>query len=167
MQNVVKSVNRLKERYLLDPEEMFVLISTDVSIFPNIRIKSIDWFVSDISDSEAATEVTWGDPQKKRVRKSSRGKKPKVEPKKGLFEIAMVEGEFINFDGDFRYALSAVDDLGKAMSESGNYYSVEITKRPLDIESDNRLKGDVSVGRGKRLLRAEVGFRLVREVILE
>ena len=167
MQNVVKSVNRLKERYLLDPEEMFVLISTDVSIFPNIRIKSIDWFVSDISDSEAATEVTWGDPQKKRVRKSSRGKKPKVEPKKGLFEIAMVEGEFINFDGDFRYALSAVDDLGKAMSESGNYYSVEITKRPLDIESDNQLRGDVSVGRGTRLLRAEVGFRLVREVILE
>ena len=167
MQNVVRSVESLKERYLLDPEQMFVLISNDVSIFPDIRIKSIDWFVSDISDSEAATEVTWGDPQKKRVRRSARDKKPKVAPKKGFFEIAIVEGEFINFDGDFRYALSAVDDLGKAMSESGNYYSVEITKRPLDIESDNRLKGDVSVGRGTRLLKAEVGFRLVREVTLE
>jgi hypothetical protein len=79
----------------------------------------------------------------------------------------MVEGEFLNFDGNYRYALSAVDDLGKAMSDSGNYYSVEITKRPLDIESDNQLRGDVSVGRGTRLLKAEVGFRLVREVILE
>jgi hypothetical protein len=167
MQNVVKSVDRIKERYLVDPEEMFVLISNDVSIFPDIRIKSIDWFVSDFSDSEAATEVTWGDPQKKRARKKSRDKKPKVEPKKGFFEIAMVEGEFLNFDGDYRYALSAVDDLGKAMSDSGNYYSVEITKRPLDIESDNQLRGDVSVGRGTRLLRAEVGFRLVREVITE
>ena len=167
MQNVVKSVERIKQRYQLDPEEMFVLISSDMSIFPDIRIRSIDWFVSDISDSEAAAEVTWGDPQKRRIRKSSRDNKPKVEPKKGFFEIAMVEGEFVNFDGDFRYALSAVDDLGKAMSESGNYYSVEITKRPLDIESDNQLKGDVSVGRGTRLVRAEVGFRLVREVILE
>ncbi len=167
MQNVVKSVDRIKERYLVDPEEMFVLISNDVSIFPDIRIKSIDWFVSDFSDSEAAAEVTWGDPQKKRARKKSRDNKPKVEPKKGFFEIAMVEGEFLRFDGDYRYALSAVDDLGKAMSDSGNYYSVEITKRPLDIESDNQLRGDVSVGRGTRLLRAEVGFRLVREVIME
>lgn len=167
MQNVVKTVDRIKQRYMLDPEEMFVLISRDVSIFPDIRIKSIDWFVSDISDSEAAGEVTWGDPQKRRTRKSSRGNKPKVPPKKGFFEIAYVEAEFKNFDGDYRYALSAVDDLGKAMSESGNYFSVEITKRPLDIESDNQLRGDVSVGRGTRLLRAEVSFRLVREVILE
>jgi hypothetical protein len=167
MQNIVKTVDRIQEKYLLDPEEMFALISTDVSIFPDIRIKGIDWFVSDISDSEAAADVTWGDPQKRRARKSSRGNKPKMEPKKGFFEIAYVEAEFKNFDGDYRYALSAVDDLAKTMSESGNYFSVEITKRPLDIESDNQLRGDVSVGRGTRLLRAEVGFRLVREVILE
>jgi len=78
--------------------------------------------------------------------------------------VALVEGEFINFDGNFRYALSAVDDLQKTMVESGKYYSVEITKRPLDIEPDNQLRGNVSAdSRGSRLV-AEVGFRVVREV---
>ena len=76
-----------------------------------------------------------------------------------------MEGEFLNFDGNYRYALSAVDDLEKTMSESGKYYSVQITKRPLDIEPENRLSGDASVGHGEKRTRAEVGFRVVREVL--
>jgi len=61
---------------------------------------------------------------------------------------------------------SAVDDLEKTMSESGKYYSVEITKRPLDIESDNRLSGNVGAGNAGQQLRAELGFRVVRELEL-
>jgi hypothetical protein len=164
MQNVVKTVDTIQNEYLLDPEEMLVLISNDVGIFPDIRIKRIDWFVSDYSDTDDATEVVWGKAKKRRSKKKSQDSKTKLKPKKGFFEIALVEGEFINFNGDFRYALSAVDDLGRTMSESGKYYSVEITKRPLDIESDNRLSGDVSAGRGSKSQTAELGFRLVREV---
>ena len=111
------------------------------------------------SDPESSQEVTWGKPRK---RKPVERGKPK--PKKGFFEVAVVEGEFLNFDGNFRYALSAVDDLYKTMSESGKYYSVEIVKRPLDIESDNQLTGNVGIGsRGSNLV-AEVVFRVVREV---
>ena len=62
------------------------------------------------------------------------------------------------------HALSAVDDLEKAMVESGNYYSVEITKRPLDIESDNQLTGNLGAGTRNNATRAEVAFRVVREV---
>ena len=165
MQNVVKTVDTLQNGYLLDPEEMLVLISNDVSIFPDIRIKKIDWFISNFSDTEDPAEISWGKAKKKkRSNRKTRVDKTKPKPKKGYFEIAMVEGEFINFNGDYRYALSAVDDLGKTMSESGNYYSVEITKRPLDIESDNRLSGDFGAGRGSKALTAELGFRLVREV---
>ena len=51
------------------------------------------------------------------------------------------------------------------MSESGKYYSVEIIKRPLDIEPENELSGDVGAGRDARQLRAEVGIRVVREVL--
>ena len=163
MQNIVKTVDTIQNQYLLDPEEMLILISNDVSIFPDIRIKKIDWFVSNFSDTEDPTEIAWGKAKKRRAKKTAQDRN-KPKPKKGFFEIALVEGEFINFDGDFRYALSAVDDLGKTMSQSGKYYSVEITKRPLDIESDNRLSGDFSAGRGTRSLKAELGLRLVREV---
>ena len=51
------------------------------------------------------------------------------------------------------------------MAESGKYYSVQITKRPLDIESNNRLSGDAgTAGGSQNLVRAELAFRVVREV---
>ena len=161
MQHIVQTVDILRDQYLRDPEEMLALISNDVSIFPDIRVKKVDWFVSNYSDSEGFKDVVWGKP-KKISRKADRSK-PK--PVKGYFEIAQVEGEFLNFDGNFRYALSAVDDLEKAMVESGKYYSVEITKRPLDIESDNQLTGSLGVGNQGRVAIAELAFRVVREVV--
>ena len=101
---------------------------------------------------------------KPRKRRNAQRDRNAPKPKKGLFEVAQVEGEFINFDGNYRYALSAVDDLEKTMVESGKYFSVEITKRPLDIESDNRLSGDASNQNGRAKDTAEVAFRIVREV---
>jgi hypothetical protein len=76
-----------------------------------------------------------------------------------------VRGQILNFDGDYRYALSTIDDLETALNESGNYYLVEITKRPLDIEPGNTLSGDFSAtGRVTPKPVAELAFRVVREV---
>lgn len=164
MQHIVQTVNTIEKKYLVDPESMFTLISRDMSIFSDIRVKKIDWFVSNISSSEDEAEVVWDKAKNRKRRKTGKSKKNAPKAKKGYFEIAKVEGEFLNFDGNFRYALSAVDDLERSMSESGNYYSVEVTKRPLDIEPDNRLSGDAGAARGAGQVRAEVGLRLVREV---
>jgi len=160
MQHIVQTVDTIESLYLHDPEEMMVLISNDVSIFPDIRVKNIDWFVSNYSASESAKDVNWD----KAPRPSRNVDRNKPQPKQGYFEIANVEGEFLNFDGNYRYALSAVDDLEKTMVESGKYYSVEITKRPLDIESDNQLSGSVGTGERSRDSVAELGFRVVREL---
>ena len=51
------------------------------------------------------------------------------------------------------------------MTESGNYFDVEITRRPLNIESDNRITGDVSIRTKTQLPTAELAFRVVREVV--
>jgi hypothetical protein len=163
MQNIVQSVSTLQDRYLRDPEELLALISNDVSIFPDIRVKKIVWFVSDYSDSETFRAVNWGS-SKKPSRKTEKKANNLPKPKKGYFEIAQVEGEFINFNGNYRYALSAIDDLEKTMAESGKYYSVEITQRPLNIESENRLSGDAGTGRRIGQEFAELAFRVVREV---
>ena len=120
----------------------------------------------DESTAESADEVAWTAAAQRRKRSSTRRDPNAPRPKKGYFEIATVEGEFLDFDGNYRFALSAVDDLEKAMVESGKYFSVEITKRPLDIESDNRLSGNVGAGGGTQQRRAELGFRVVREVML-
>ena len=161
MQHIVQTVDIIKQKYLRDPEIMMAMISRDVSIFPDIRVKKIDWFVSNISDSESAGSVNWGKPV---IRKRAKNDRNSPKPKKGYFEIAYVDCEFLNFDGNYRYALSAVDDLEKTMLESGKYYSVEITKRPLDIESDNQLSGNLVAGKRKSTQAAELAFRVVREV---
>jgi len=164
MKNIVQTVETIRGEYLRDPEEMLALVSNDISIFPDLRVKKMDWFVSNISSSVSTEDVGWGNAKKRRTQTAKNQDRNAPEPKKGYFEIVNVEGEFLNFDGNFRYALSAVDDLEKTMSESGKYYSVEIIKRPLDIEPENALSGDAGAGRNSGKLRAEVGIRVVREV---
>ena len=162
MRDIVQTIETIQNKFLGDPEKMFSLISQNVSLFSNIRIKRIEWFTSGISDAESADEVSWsGASNKRKKKKKSTQQKP---AKKGYFEIANVEGEFLQFDGDYRYALSTVDDLEKAMIESGNYFSVEITRRPLNVESDNSLAGDASLRLKVTKPTAELAFRLVREV---
>lgn len=164
MQHVVQTVDTLRNNYLQGPEDMLATISGDVSIFSDIRIKKLDWFVANFSDVETAADVEWGKPRQRRRTSTANSDRNRPKPQPGYFEIAQVEGEFLNFDGNYRYALSAVDDLEKTMNESGKYFSVEITKRPLDIESDKRMSGDASNKSGTRKETAEVAFRVVREV---
>jgi len=79
-----------------------------------------------------------------------------------------MRGEFVDFDGNYRFVLSAVDDLEDAMRSSGYYDDVQIIKRPLDIESDNRLTGDASAKTNKRSdTKAEFAVRVVRKVKLD
>lgn len=162
MQQVVQTVEDIEKRFLQDPEEMMVVISRDVSLFADIRVTKIDWFLSEFSDTTEADSA--GLTNKSKRKKQRNNKKKSQKRVKGFFEIAQVEAEFINFDGNYRYVLSTVDDLEKTMQESGNYFYVEITKRPLDIESDNQLSGDA----GSKNIRddkvAKLAFRLVRKV---
>jgi uncharacterized membrane protein YciS (DUF1049 family) len=165
MRDIVEIVEILQQRYMSDPEELLSMVSRDISLFSDIRIKKVEWFTSKDSDAEAADEVSWGKARnKKKKKKKKKSTSKKTTNSKGFYEIATVEGEFLNFDGDYRYALSTVDDLETALVESGNYLSVEITKRPLDIEPENTLSGDVSVKTSFREPVAELAFRVVREV---
>ena len=65
------------------------MVSADISIFPDIRVKSLDWFVSNFSNSEAPEEVSWGRPS--RGSRGNRTDRSKPPPKPGYFEIANVE----------------------------------------------------------------------------
>ena len=169
MQHIVQTVEAIQDNYLDDPEEMVSLVSQDVSLYPDIRIKSFVWFTSKDPNSATIADVSWGKAKRQRKKANKKNKNKKTVKKKSsvnsYFEIALIEGEFLEFGGDYRYALSAVDDLEKAMTESGNYFDVEITRRPLNIESDNQLRGDVSIQRNALLSTAELAFRVVREVI--
>jgi hypothetical protein len=160
MQHIVQTVDEIKQKYLNNPEKMLSVVSHDISIFSDLRVKKIDWFVSNYADTKDAGAVTWGN----QTNPKSKFSNSKIPHTKGLFEIAVVEAEFLNFDGNYRYALNAVDDLEKVMSGSGKYAYVEILKRPLDIEPQNRLTGNVGKNTVHSNPMALLAFRIVREV---
>ena len=163
MQNVVKLVGLMQKRYISDPEELLSMVSRDISLFPDIRVNNVEWFTSKFADAASASIVNWGKGKGKKKKKPVGNKKNFLA--NGFFEIAVVRGQILNFDGDYRYALSTIDDLETALNESGNYYLVEIIKRPLDIEPGNTLSGDFSAsGRVTQKPVAELAFRVVREV---
>ena len=163
MQNIVKTVDEIQNKYLNDPQQMLTLVSQDISIFSSLRVKKMDWFVSNYADTKNASAVNWGK-QTRQQKKQNKQTKSTIPHTQGLFEIAVVEAEFLNFDGNYRYALSAVDDLEKTMAESGKYAYVEILKRPLDIESNNSLTGNVGKNQADTQPSALIAFRVVREV---
>lgn len=160
MQHIVQTVDEIQQKYLNSPEAMLTLVSQDISIFSDLRVKKMDWFVSNYADTESASAVNWGKQTNRQTNKIN----AKIPHTRGFYEIAVVEAEFLNFDGNYRYALSAVDDLEKAMQQSGKYAFVEIFKRPLDIEPENSLSGNVGKDRASSNNQALVAFRVVREV---
>lgn len=161
MQDVVQAVERIEKFYQTRPQQMFFHLSQHVSLFDAIRLRKLEWFVSKSPDSDSANDVVWdaGGPARRNARRATGGKK-------GLYEIAVMHGEFLDFDGNYRFVLSAVDDLEDAMRSSGYYDEVSIIKRPLDIESTKELSGDVSVESKSRSDKAEFAVRVVRKVVL-
>jgi hypothetical protein len=161
MQNVVKTVEKLKRNYQQRPQEMMILVSQQVSLYDSMRIKEYEWFLAPGSDVTSASEASWDKPKRKRRARRDRNQ---PRPKKGLFEIAVFTGEIMDFDGNYRYALSAVDDLEDAMRVSGWYDQVEVLKRPLDVESEKQLSGELGVGTRREKGKAEFTIRVVRKV---
>ncbi|MCK4708994.1 MAG: hypothetical protein KAU21_10295, partial [Gammaproteobacteria bacterium] len=165
MKNVVQAIDKLKQTYLRSPQQLMAMVSQDISLFSDMRVTSLEWILA--SDSDAGTADLQSIISKdKRNRRRGRNSRPKQK----LFEIVKVSGELLNFDGDYRYALSLINDIEDTMKVLNKYDVVEITKRPLNIESDESLSGDVSVKvnnkRSSVNKTAEFAFRVVKEVKL-
>ncbi len=156
MQNIVQTVEKIEKNYQLRPNDLMILISQHISLFDALRLNNLEWFVSSSADAETGADSGL----EGRGVRNSRSSATSGD----LYEIATVEGEFLDFDGNYRFVLSATDDLEDAMRSSGYYDSVKITKRPLDIEAEKQLSGDVSIDTAKEKDKAEFAIRVVRKV---
>ncbi len=165
LKNVVKTVDRLKHVYQRSPREMMSMVSKDIALFNDMRVNRFQWLVATTPNaSEADSQAIVGAKNTTR-----RGRNAPAIPQK-MYEIVSVSGELLNFDGDYRYALSLINDIEDAMKVSNKYSMVQITKRPLNIESDEVISGDVSNKvntKNSSKKKAEFGFRVVREVNLD
>ena len=164
MKNVIQAVDKLNNHYLHTPAPMLAMVSQDISLFPDMRVTHVDWYLASSMTADKADE------QKKAAAPDRRSRnRSATRSGEKLFEIVRVDGHLLNFDGDYRYALSQIDDMEDSMRVSKKYTQVEITRRPLNIESDETISGDA----GRTLSRdsqsakvAEFSFRLAREIKL-
>ncbi len=164
MKNVVQTVEKLKSTYLRSPRQMMAMVSQDIALFNEMRVNTLQWFIASSAD---ATTADSQQAQKKPDRRSRRRRRANPAQNK-LYEILEVSGELLHFDGDYRYALSLINDFEDTMKVSNKYHLVEITERPLNIDSKESLTGDVSnkVNRKSTTKTANFSFRVVREVNL-
>ena len=71
-------------------------------------------------------------------------------------QIAVIHGQVLPFDGDFRKALEAVDDFVRALSLSEGISDVEVLSMPLDVSSAVSLTGDVGASLGPGTARFSI-----------
>ncbi len=165
MKHVVQAVEKIKQNYLFTPRQMMASVSQDIALFPDMRVTSLEWYVASSADAEGADKQA--DEEVKDRRSRSRHSAPRNQ--NALFEIVELQGELLNFNGDYRYALSVVDDFEDTLKVSQKYKTVQITERPLNIESDKSISGDVNnkVNKSGAInARAKFALRVVKEVSL-
>jgi hypothetical protein len=161
MQAVVQTVQEIEKKYQIRPQGFLAQISQHISLFDSIRLRELDWFVAMDINAKSSADVSWGNSSGNRGRGRSRAQG------KELFEIAVFAGEFTGFDGNYRFVLSALDDLEDAMKVSGYYDLVEVVARPLNIESENSLSGEVSSAGSYGGEKAEFAIRVARKVAIQ
>ena len=75
------------------------------------------------------------------------------------YQISNFNAHIEPFDGNYREAISMVNDFAETLREYSTAYSVTVESFPLDISSDATLQGSAQSTTGKALfsLRAVIG----------
>jgi len=63
-------------------------------------------------------------------------------PAGDYFQIAVLEGHFNNFDGDYRKAIAMVNSFTETLRREDSIYNVSVLDFPLDISSTASLQGN-------------------------
>lgn len=161
MKLAVDLTKTIKQNYQQSPKKLLTDISQDLMLFADMRVTQINWFVADSEDKKAYNEVDWGQ------KKAKRGDQP-IPPAsfKGHYEIVVLDGEFLNFDGNYRYALSILADFENLLKESGKYDAVQVLVQPLNIGKDGTLKGAAIEDKKNKKNAAKFKIKIVKNVPL-
>ncbi|MGH8657791.1 MAG: hypothetical protein ACREV4_04730 [Gammaproteobacteria bacterium] len=137
------------------PFALMGAISAALASFPEVSIETLTWEASSSPNKPtgSAAGVT------------PAAAAPSPAGNYLYYQIATIEGEILPFDGDYRAALSLVDDFSAALRSSGQVVEVQIEQRPLDVSSEAMLSGDVgSEGREKK---ARFALRIIMGILGE
>lgn len=123
--------------YRASPIDMMRTLSTSLEDFPEVRIDQIDWVASLDPEHGAARAEPAGRDRRRQARTETR---PTREQNK-YYQIAGIKGRLEPFDGNYRQAISRVNEFAEHLRAQERVHDVQIISSPLDISSDARLQG--------------------------
>jgi len=160
MKHAVELAEAIKSNYNHSPKEFLSDISQDLVLFADIRVTYINWFISNDKDKNKVSEVKWSNVKKKKRRGKKRSKF------KGHYEIVRLNGEFKNFNGNYRYALSVLSDFENLLKESGKYDEIIVLSKPLNVDANSILKGAADDKNDIKNNKATFSIKIIKKVPL-
>lgn len=142
------------ESYRATPLPLLKTLSNALQTFPEFQLQSIDW----IAALNPETSIKPGN--------STRGDNgqnftdPGTSPEYMYYQVAEIKAYIAPFDGNFRRAISRINQLIEALRNEQGVYETKILAMPLDVSSAAKLTGAANVVPTE----AEFSFRLVKGI---
>jgi len=114
------------------PATIMTVLSEGLSLFPNVRIDALEWKVS------ANPEETFSGARQAPA-PVARAAGPGAP--RQLYHLAHVKGRIAPFDGDYRRAMSMINEFTTLLSARPRVEEVIPLKLPLDVSPDQRVEG--------------------------
>lgn len=141
------------ETYKSTPLEMIRLISIGMNQFPAIRLGNLEWVASLDPNSRVGSA-----PAQSNQGIIGYSNTSGVDNNYKYYQIAVIAGEISPFDGNYRRAISLINEFAETLRGQQDVYDVSITTLPLDISSDTSMQG--STGTVQRDARFSVRVAL-------
>ncbi len=125
---------------LRSPEAMFSIISQALEASPDIELQRLEWHYGDSPTTIAGVNPAAG----------------QTAALGDLLQTGIVHGEVTRFGGDYRAAVTAINNFLQLIARDDAVAEVKVLKLPLDIRSNSGLNGSTMAIPGNDAARFEV-----------
>lgn len=139
--NLKKTVELAQElrKSVRTPETVMALVSRVLEASPGVVVKEFGWKygVADISVERGGASAPGA------AAPPASTPLPGAQPPAGARrQSALIEGEIRPFDGDYRKAISTINDLAARLGKDPRVAEVRVVKLPLNVNSSQALAGN-------------------------
>ncbi|MFT5132224.1 MAG: hypothetical protein ACI9SC_000689 [Gammaproteobacteria bacterium] len=129
-------------KYKTSPLAMIKVISKGLNRFPGIQLKNIQWVTSIDPNVELG-----GKSEVNTNKQNNIGFSGVSFTDTGylFYHVAFIEGRLDPFDGDFRKAISTINEYAEILRKVKSVHDVSIITLPLDVSSSTSLQGNTQL----------------------
>jgi len=112
-------------------------VSKALDRFPAIRLDTVEWLAS-----TNPNQVLGGGQPQIGAAASAPIDAPVSGPQYHAYHIAVFDGHLVEFDGNYREAISTINEFTETLRRQDAVYDIRITKLPIDFSSEVNLQGN-------------------------